>query len=235
MSTTFIVLSVFAFVGMLCVIIFYAHKVDTLTTDNGILKRRNETLEELFSKEEEHATTAPPKYWSGVEILQTFAQSHQVQLEPDENFNDKDWVLYFFTYQGGRFYSYVSKHSDEVLIRYAHFDDMAYSDAAHIRIMRLCNEYTADRRYVKLVYTLENNDMGEQEIHLHLNYDLLGVSQDGIEFLLNNNFIFVHEIGKIVDDFRKEVEELQPSTNKPKTEADFQAMAIRMAMSRNNQ
>lgn len=52
MSTTFIVLCVFGFVGMLFIIV-YAHKVDTLTTDNGILKHRNEMLEERFEKEDE--------------------------------------------------------------------------------------------------------------------------------------------------------------------------------------
>lgn len=234
MSTTFIVLCVFAFVGMLCIILVYAHKVDTLTTDNGILKRRNETLEERFEKEDEQVSIAAAQPQTGVEILQTFAQNHQIQLEPDENYKDEDWELYFFTYQSGRFFSYVSKRSDEVLIRFAHFDDMPYSDAAFYRILRFCNEYAFQRRYVKLIYSVETNDMGDEEIQLHLYYDLIGVSQGGIEYLLNYNYSFAREVSHALDDIRKEVEELQPSGNRPKTEADYQAMAIQMAMSRDN-
>lgn len=235
MSATFIVFCVFGFVGMLCAIIYYAHKVDTLTTDNGILKRRNATLEERFAQEEEQASIAASQPKTGVEILQTFAQSHQVDLQTQEDYENEDWELYCFTYQGGHFYSYVSNHSDEVLIRYAHFEDMPYSEAALTRIMRLCNEYSLHRRYVKLIYTLETNDMGDQEIQLHLYYDLIGVSQGGIEFLLNNTFVYAREVANILDDIRKEVEKLQPSENKkPKTEEDFQAMAIQMAMNRNN-
>lgn len=235
MSTTFIVLCVFAFVGMLCIIIVYAHKVDTLTTDNGILKRRNETLEERFSQEDEQASIAAAQPTTGVEILQTFAQSHQIKLEPDKDFHDEDWELYFFSYQDGYFYSYVSKHSDELLIRYGRFNEMPYSDDALIRVLRLCDDYTAGRRYVKLTYTVGKNDMGEDEIQFHLYYDLIGVSQTGLEHLLNHNFTFAREVDGAIDDIRKELEALHPAnTNKPKTEADYQAMAIQMAMNRNN-
>ena len=235
MSTTFIVLCVFAFVGMLCIIIVYAHKVDTLTTDNGILKRRNETLEERFAQEDKQASIAASQPTTGVEILQTFAQSHQIKLEPVKDYNDEDWELYFFSYQGGHFYSYVAKRSDEVLIRYGHFNDMPYSNDAHIRVLRLCDEYTANRRYVKLTYSVEKNDMGEEEIQFHFYYDLIGVSQAGLEYLLNQNFNYAREASGLIDDIRKELEELHPADNgKPKTEADFQAMAIQMAMSRDN-
>ena len=222
MSTTFIVLCVFAFVGMLCIIIVYAHKVDTLTTDNGILKRRNETLEERFAQEDKQASIAAAQPTTGVEILQTFAQSHQIKLEPDKDYQDEDWELYFFTYQDGYFYSYVSKHSDELLIRYGRFNEMPY-------------DYTAGRRYVKLTYTVGKNDMGEDVIQFHLYYDLIGVSQTGLEHLLNHNFTFAREVDGAIDDIRKELEALHPAdTNKPKTEADYQAMAIQMAMNRNN-
>ena len=235
MSTTFIVLCVFGFVGLICVIAFYAHKVDTLTTDNGILKRRNETLEERFAQEDEQASIAAALPKTGVEILQTFAQSHQIKLEPSKDFNDDDWELYFFSYQGGYFYSYVSKHSDEVLIRYGRFNNIPYSDDAHIRVLRLCDEYTANRRYVKLTHSVEKNDMGEDEIQFHFYYDLIGVSQAGLEHLLNHTFNYAREASGLIEDIRKELEALHPAdTNKPKTEADYQAMAIKMAMSRDN-
>ena len=235
MSPLFVIFGILAIVIPLFFSIYFKNKADQLATDNGILKRRNETLEERFSQQDEQVQPAPVQHMSGVEILQTFAQSHQIQLEPDKEYDDEHWELYYFTYQGGHFYSYVSKQSDEVLIRYAHFDDMPYSDAAFYRILRLCDEYTANRRYVKLTYTAETNDMGEQEIHLHLYYDLIGVSQAGIEFLLNNNFAYAREVDNALDDVRKEVEALQPSDNgKAKTEEDYQAMAIQMAMNRDN-
>lgn len=235
MSTTFIVLCVFAFVGMLCVIIYYAHKVDQLTTDNGILKHRNETLEERFSQEEQ-ATIAPAQRMTGVETLQTFAQAHQVQLEEATDFEDDDWELYRFTYQDGYFHSFVSKTSDEILIRYAHFYDLPYSNEAYIRILRLCDDFTSNRRYVKLTYSAETNDMGEQSIHLHLYYEMIGLSQAGLEYLLSYNFTFAREAAEAVDAISKELAELHHADNDtPKTEADYQAMAIRMAMERKQQ
>ena len=235
MSLLYFVIAVIVIVGPISFIGYYKNKADKLAAEKEILKRRNETLEERFEKEDEQTSIAAAQPKTGVEILQTFAQNHQIQLEPDENYNDEDWALYFFTYQGGHFFSYVSKRSDEVLIRFAHFDDMPYSDAAFIRILRLCNEYAVKRRYVKLIYSVETNDMEDQEIQMHLYYDLIGVSQGGIEHLLNYNFTFAREVSNALDDIRKEIEELQPSdTNKPKTEADYQAMAIRMAMNRDN-
>ena len=225
MSTTSIVLCVLAFIGMLCVIIYYAHKSEQLSIDNRILKRRNDTLEERFEKGDEQASAAPVQPETGVEILQAFAQSHQVRLKP-QSCNSEYWVLYCFTYQGGHFYSYASKQADEVLIRFEHFYEMPYSDDALILISRLCNDYTADKRYVKLVYSLVTTE-GEQEIHLHLHYDLIGATQGNIEFLLNCNFYFVREVCNAIDDIRKEVEELHSADNNiSKTDADYQAMAI---------
>lgn len=235
MSTTFILFCVLSIAGMLCVTIYYAHKVDTLTTDNDILKRRNETLERRFSHEEEQASVAEAQPMTGVEILHAFAQSHQVRLEHDVNYNDDYWELYYFTYQVGRFYSYVGKLTDEVLIRFAHFDAIPYSDDAFIQILRLCDDFTANSRFVKLTYSLETNDMGEKEIQLHLYYDLIGVSEGGIEFILNSNFAFAREVINAMDVIRKAEEEQHPADNKrPKTEEDYQAMAIQMALKRNN-
>ena len=235
MSPLFVIFGILAIVIPLFFSIYFKNKADQLATDNGILKRRNETLEERFSQEDNQTSIAAAQPKTGVEILQTFAQSHQIQLEPDKEYDDEHWELYYFTYQGGHFYSYVSKQSDEVLIRYGHFDDMPYSYDAYIRVMHLCDEYTANRRYVKLTYSTETSDMGEQEIHLHLYYDLIGVSQSGIEFLLNNNFAYAREVDNALDDIRKELEALHPSdSGKAKTEEDYQAMAIQMAMSRDN-
>ena len=225
MSTTSIVLCVLAFIGMLCVIIYYAHKSDQLSIDNRILKRRNDTLEICFEKGDEQASAALGQPETGVEILQAFAQSHQVRLAP-QNYNDEHWELYHFTYQGGHFYSYVSKQSEEILIRFMHFDAMPYSDAALSRISRLCYDYTSNMSYVKLIYSLETTE-GEREIHLHLYYDLIGATQSGIEFLLGWNFNCVREVCNALDDIRKEVEELHSADNNiSKTDADYQAMAI---------
>lgn len=240
MSTTFIVLSVFAFVGMLCVIIFYAHKVDTLTTDNSILKRRNETLEERFEKEEEQASEEHPfvlsaQQTTGVEIMQSFAQSRQVYLESLEDYNDEDFEAYRFSFQGGNFQCYVGKRTDEVLLRYYYFYDLPLSNDAFFRVLRLCDDFTKNRKYAKLTYSTHENEAGEEIIAMHLCYEMIGIHLEALEHLLHHNFVLVREASEALDAIRQEVEALHPAeTNKPKTEADFQAMAIRMAMNRTN-
>lgn len=231
MSPLFVIFGILAVVTPLFFSIYFKNKVDQLTTDNEILKRRNKTLEERFSQEEEQTTKTSTPLSTGVEILHTFAQSYQVQLEPAKNYDNEDWELYSFSYQGGHFHCFAGKETDEVLIRYAHFCSLPYSDDALFRTLRLCVEFTANRRYAKLTYTIDTNDLGEQEIHFHFCFDMIGILPIGLEYLLNHNFILAREASEAVDAIRKELEELEPAgSGKVKTEADYQAMAIQMAM-----
>jgi hypothetical protein len=58
MTLFYCIMGGIAFMIMLCVIISYSNKVEQLKTDNAILKRRNETLEERFGKETGQTTTS---------------------------------------------------------------------------------------------------------------------------------------------------------------------------------
>jgi hypothetical protein len=206
-----------AFMIMLCVIISYSNKAEQFKTDNVILKRRNETLEERFGNETEQATT-PTRSMTGVEILKTFAQSHQVTLTPAEDYENEYWELYVFLYQGGQFYGFCNKYTDEVLLRYAYFYSLPYSEDALIRILHLCHDYSTEHRFVKIIYTIATNDSGEQEIYLHLHYEMMGVPQAGLECLLENAFGVAREISEILNTQGK---------------IDEQPAALRKPMSRN--
>jgi hypothetical protein len=206
-----------AFMIMLCVIISYSNKAEQFKTDNAILKRRNETLEERFGNETEQATT-PTRSMTGVEILKTFAQSHQVTLTPAEDYENEYWELYVFLYQGGQFYGFCNKYTDEVLLRYAYFYSLPYSEDALIRILHLCHDYSTEHRFVKIIYTIATNDSGEQEIYLHLHYEMMGVPQAGLECLLENAFGVAREISEILNTQGK---------------IDEQPAALRKPMSRN--
>lgn len=212
MSTTFIVICVFASVGALCVIIYYAHKVDQLTTDNEILKRRNKTLEERFSQEDEHASEEHPTVLSGqqttgVEILQTFANTHQIKLEIQYDYENEAYELYKFMYQGGWFYCYAGKQTDEVLLRYGYFKELPCNEDMYMQILRLCDDFTSSRKYGKLTYTIDNDDPENKKIDLHLYIELIGVPQKGLEYVMNETFVWAREVCDAADRICKELAE----------------------------
>lgn len=221
MTLFYCIMGGIAFMIMLCVIISYSNKVEQLKTDNAILKRRNETLEERFGKETGQTTTSLAHSMTGVEILQTFAQSHQVTLTLDESFENEEWELYLFVYQGGHFYGFCNKYTDEVLLRYAYFYSLPYSEDALIRILHLCHDYSTEHRFVKIIYTIATNDSGEQEIYLHLHYEMMGVPQAGLECLLENAFGVAREISEILNTQGK-IDEQPAALRKPMSRNDDQ-------------
>ena len=216
MTLFYCIMGGIVFMVMLCVILSYSNKVEQLKTDNAILKRLNEILEERL----EQATT-PTRSMTGVEILKTFAQSHQVTLTLDESFENEEWELYLFVYQGGHFYGVVNKYTDEVLLRYAYFYSLPYSEDALIRILHLCHDYSTGHRFVKIKYTIATNDSGEQEIYLHLLYDMMGVPQAGLECLLETAFGVAREISEILNTQGK-IDEQPAALRKPMSRNDDQ-------------
>ena len=240
MSLLYFVIAVIVIVGPISFIGYYKNKADKLAVEKEILKRRNETLEERFEKEDEQAHNEQPfvlsaQQTTGVEIMQSFAQSRQVDLDTDEDSCNENFESYRFSFQGGTFQCFAGKQTDEILLRYYYFYELPLSDNAFIRVLRLCNDYTKNCRYAKLVYSTHENEAGEEIIAMHFCYEMIGVHLEGLEYLLTHNFMLVRGATEALDTIRQEEEALCPADNKnSKTEADYQAMAIRMAMSRDN-
>ncbi len=206
MSPVFVVFCIIAFVIPVALCIVYKNKIESMSTDLGILKKRNETLEERFSNEESNhsSDSAAGKIWqSGMEILQQFAQSHQVKLEKVEDYEDEHYELYGFLYQGGYFRCFVGKQSDEVLLRFYSFFDIPYSQDAVIEVLRLCDAVTSKRKYAKLTYHLDKED--PDNISLDLYYEMIGISQDGLEHLLAFHFGIVSEVREAAEKLCKDL------------------------------
>lgn len=236
MSTTLIII-IAALVSVLsiCLCIHFKDKLDDVQIDNAVLKQRKGKLEEQIDSLNNQLSSRGTSYTSessGVEILKNFAQAHQIQLEEVYEYQHENWELYQFTYQGGRFYCYAEKRTDEVLLRYSHFEALPYSEDMQIRVLQLCDGYTSDRSYAKLTYNVEKDNSQNQVIYLHLYYDIIGASQDALERILSYNFLCEREVSGALDDLRKTIENEQPQNtpDNAKSEADFQEMAIRMAL-----
>lgn len=205
MTTTFIILCIIAFAIPVAFCIVYKRKIESMDTELGILKRRNATLEERFKNEEANHSadsTTEQAFLPGVEILQQFAQSHQIQLEKVDDYKDEFFDLYYFRYQGGNFHCFVGKHSDEVLLRYYSFFAVPYSQEAEIQVLRLCDAVTNNRKYAKLTYTI---DKEKKNITLDIYYDMIGIPQLGLAHLLDTNFALVREVTEAADKLCKDL------------------------------
>lgn len=235
MSTVLIIISIIAIVVSFYLCIHFKNKLDDVQIDNAVLKQIKVKLEEQLEdlKNGTPANGTPnASHYSGVEILNAFSRAHQVQIEKHEDYEDEDWELYQFIYQDGKFCCYTHKKTDEVMLRYFYFETLPYSEDMEIRILRMCDSYTSQRKYVKLTYSVDEEKAGEPLIYLHLYFDLIGVTPEILEHIIRTNFHCAREVSDAVDELRKKMQE-EPSQNAApaaKTEADFQEMAIRMAI-----
>ena len=235
MSPVFVIFCIIAFVIPVALCIIYKNKIESMETDLGILKKRNETLEERFANEDAQvnaAIEAAPQ--TGVVFLQQFAESHQIQLEKADAYEDEELELYRFRYQGGYFHCFVSKETDEVLLRYYHFFEIPYSKDAEVEVLRLCDVVTSGRRYAKLTYSMDKECT---RILLDLYFDMIGIPQAGFAHLLNSAFVLDRDVSEIAEKICKDLYGERYAEAKPITEdgkiLDFHE-AVKMVSQENN-
>lgn len=173
----------------------------------------------------------------GVEFMKQFATTHQITLKPIET-TDEDFDLYEFAYQGDNFAIWASNKNESLFLRTPTFAVYPCNEDFYWPLLRYCYVHTCNHSFVKLKLSLEDNKSGNKEIHLHLSYELIGISSAGLEFLLNNSFNMRREAVQEIDDLLKQVqqpaEETQPTTQ-TNEEMAMQEIAMQMTMAKANE
>lgn len=199
------------------------------------------SLQHQLQTASEQATQRPVlisnQSMTGVEFMKQFATAHQITLNPIET-TDEDFDLYEFAYQGDNFAIWASNKNDALFLRTPTFAAYPCIDDFYWPLLRYCYVHTCNHSFVKLKLSLEDNQSGNKEIHLHLSYELIGISPAGLEFLLNNSFNIRREALQEIDDLLKEIqqpaEETQPTTQ-ANEELAMQEIAMQMTMAKANE
>lgn len=98
MSPLFVIFGILAIIIPVGLCIFYKNRIEDLTTDNGILKKQNETLEERFNAEDA-AGTSQEVSMNAYDFLKAMGQKNQFEIE--ELDRNENWITSAFSYQGG--------------------------------------------------------------------------------------------------------------------------------------
>ena len=153
MSPFFIISFILAFttLGVLC--FYYKQRIDNLSVSNGILQRRNDTLEEKFEAADAAQVNAAFK---AQDFLLEMGRKHQFDVE--ELNRDDDWIASGFTYQGGHFVCYTSVEQSELLLYFRGIKALPYTPENYEKVRTVCFRMTERYRHGKVIYQYDNTE-----------------------------------------------------------------------------
>jgi hypothetical protein len=226
--TTFIVITAILIIGC---IIYTAIADRNHIRKLEALYQNKQQLEQQLEQVQAANSTPEQRYLTGLEIITLFAQTHQIRLEEVEN-SDEDFNRFNFSYQGDYFAVWASNKNDSIFIRTDIFASYPSNADNYWPIIRYCYHYTCTQTFVKTKYHIDKNDAGEDEIHLHLCYELMGTSPAGLEYILNSSFSSRREIVQGIADMLKDLQTEQSCDQvaEDQTTVDFQEVAMQMTI-----
>ena len=141
MSPLFVIFGILAIIILIGLSVYFKNQVDSLTTDNSILKKRNDTLEERFNAEDANDTSAAANAW---EFVQRVGRNHQFEVH--ENKSGDDWVEFTFTYQDGVFTGYAGTKDHELTLHYPCYFGIKRTLESFEKVRTLCQRATREFR-----------------------------------------------------------------------------------------
>ena len=222
-----VVVIIIAFIYCVCIKNNYEQKIES------IIKSKRE-LEKIIEKSQEegahlYAAAAGRQVLTGVEFLENFAKEHQIQLEETED-SDEHYQSFIFSYQGKYFRVWAARTADVLLLRTGDIAQIPYDEKIYWNVMQLCYRYTYEKLFIKMNLRTETLESSEQIIVLNASSDLIGLSQQGLEYLLNTCFYFTNDFLRLLEETlnNKDAEiNISDKTNAD-TEVRFQDVAMQM-------
>ena len=206
---------------------YYEQKIES------IIKSKRE-LEKIIEKEQEegghlYAVAAGRQVLTGVEFLKVFAQEHQMLLEETED-SDEVYQTFRFSYQGKYFFVWAARSMDVLFLRTGDLAEIPYDENTYWNVMQLCHRYTCEKMFLKTNLRIQQLESGEQIVVLHMSYDLIGLSQQGLEHLLNACFYGANEFLRLLEEILKNKEAVINLSDKTKndTVVNYQDVAMEM-------
>ena len=180
MSPLFIIFGILAIIIPVGLCIFYKNKIDELTTDNSILKKRYDTLEERFNAEDANDTSATASAW---EFIQRVGRNHQFEVH--EMKSGDDWVEFSFSYQDGAFTGYAGTKDHELTLHYPCYFGIKRTPESFEKVRTLCQRATREFRFIKVLYTYHEQS---NELDMHFLIEVPNVSEEAFMDYLKRCF-----------------------------------------------
>ena len=215
MEGLLIALGVIAVAVCLLITIIKSNHCDALQTEVGILRKRNNTLEEKFEQMESQDNSASGEFSRtiGSDTLERFAQENGCKLEHHES-NELQWEVYTMRYQGGNFVIYT--RFCEIIFQYQSFAELPYTPEAYMQVLALCYRFGQRYRYFKLDYEY---DQEQNLFRFSLAIELINSPFDWIEAILTATFSAVNVLRRELENIQNEGGSENPDSD---SESDLQ-------------
>ncbi len=180
MSPFIVIGCILAIAALTGLCFYYRNRIDNLSISNGILKRRNDTLEEKFE-----AMDALPvrKAINAQDFLLEMGRKHQFKVE--EINRDDLWITNVFTYQGGRFVCFTGANDSELMLYFRRMAVLPYTPENYEKVRTICSRMTDNYRHGKVVY--EYND-AENKLYIETRIGTIYPTEEAFMYFLDFSF-----------------------------------------------
>lgn len=193
MSPLFVIFGILAIIIPVGLCIFYKNKIEDLTTDNGILKKRNETLEERFNAEDA-AGTIQEVSMNAYDFLKAMGQRNQFEIE--ELDRNENWITSAFSYQGGNFVCFTGVGNDEFLLQFRGVIELTYTPANYEKVRTACLRFTEHYRYTKFFHSYDDK---ENQLAVHIAIETIHPTEAAFMHYIHLCFRLASEIREYLE------------------------------------